>query len=123
MIPGLGSDMLGKAGEEESAKRIKRFIVIMDSMCDAGAWPACLLSLFVFLMCVCFAGRAGQRQRVEAVSPAAIPHDTHRPRFGRHRAGGQRPAYPVRRTVLAVFCSVVYPPYALLAGTPSLRRS
>ena len=36
MIPGLGSDILGKAGEEESAKRIKRCIVMMDSMCDAG---------------------------------------------------------------------------------------
>lgn len=34
MIPGLGSDMLGKQGEEESAKRLKKCMTIMDSMAD-----------------------------------------------------------------------------------------
>lgn len=32
MIPGLGGDIIGKAGEEESAKRLKRCTTIMDSM-------------------------------------------------------------------------------------------
>lgn len=32
MIPGLGGDVIGKAGEEESAKRLKRYTTIMDSM-------------------------------------------------------------------------------------------
>eukprot|EP00040_Diaphanoeca_grandis_P005720 m.34205 g.34205 ORF g.34205 m.34205 type:complete len:533 (+) comp16945_c0_seq1:226-1824(+) len=32
MIPGLGGDVIGKAGEEESAKRLKRCTTIMDSM-------------------------------------------------------------------------------------------
>lgn len=35
MIPGLGTDVLGKAGEEESARKLKRSMVIMNSMCDA----------------------------------------------------------------------------------------
>ena len=32
MIPGMGGDMIGKAGEEESARRLKRTTTIMDSM-------------------------------------------------------------------------------------------
>eukprot|EP00041_Stephanoeca_diplocostata_P011177 m.181295 g.181295 ORF g.181295 m.181295 type:complete len:534 (-) comp18448_c0_seq1:145-1746(-) len=32
MIPGLGGDVIGKAGEEESARRLKRCTTIMDSM-------------------------------------------------------------------------------------------
>eukprot|EP00053_Salpingoeca_punica_P008441 m.75773 g.75773 ORF g.75773 m.75773 type:complete len:532 (+) comp14608_c0_seq1:128-1723(+) len=35
MIPGLGGDLLGKGGEQESAARLKKFMTIMDSMCDA----------------------------------------------------------------------------------------
>eukprot|EP00039_Didymoeca_costata_P032570 m.38378 g.38378 ORF g.38378 m.38378 type:complete len:529 (-) comp9427_c0_seq1:45-1631(-) len=32
MIPGMGSDLIGKAGEEESTRRLKRYTTIMDSM-------------------------------------------------------------------------------------------
>lgn len=40
MIPGFNSDILGgKAGEEASAARLRRCMVIMDSMADAG-WSA-----------------------------------------------------------------------------------
>jgi signal recognition particle subunit SRP54 len=34
MIPGLGGDFLGKAGEEASAERLKMSMVIMESMSD-----------------------------------------------------------------------------------------
>ncbi|EGD80984.1 signal recognition particle protein [Salpingoeca rosetta] len=34
MIPGLGGDLLGKAGEQASSDRLKRFMVIMRSMTD-----------------------------------------------------------------------------------------
>ncbi len=36
MIPGLGSDILGPAGEAESARRLKRCLTIMDSMSAFG---------------------------------------------------------------------------------------
>jgi signal recognition particle subunit SRP54 len=32
MIPGMGGDMIGKAGEEESTRRLKRCTTIMESM-------------------------------------------------------------------------------------------
>ncbi len=36
MLPGMSQDFLGKQGEEESAKMMKRNITILKSMCDAG---------------------------------------------------------------------------------------
>ena len=36
MIPGFNSEILGKAGQQETAARLRRSMTIMDSMCDEG---------------------------------------------------------------------------------------
>ena len=36
MLPGFGQDFLGKEGEEESTRMMKKNMTIMKSMCDAG---------------------------------------------------------------------------------------
>lgn len=38
MLPGFGQDFLGKEGEEESTRMMKRNMVIMKSMSDAGTY-------------------------------------------------------------------------------------
>jgi len=46
MIPGMGGDMIGKAGEEESARRLKRTTTIMDSMHSTELDSSNALKLF-----------------------------------------------------------------------------
>lgn len=36
MLPGFGQDFLGKEGEEESTRMMKKNMTIMKSMCDTG---------------------------------------------------------------------------------------
>lgn len=56
MIPGFGGDALGKAGEEESARRLTRCITMMKSMADSGKYSVAqgpALALFAFPIVNC----------------------------------------------------------------------
>jgi len=50
MIPGFGGDALGKAGEEESARRLTRCITMMKSMADSGTLSSLSVACVVWTM-------------------------------------------------------------------------
>jgi hypothetical protein len=47
MLPGFGQDFLGKEGEEESTRMMKKNMTIMKSMCDAGMLAKWTRKIFV----------------------------------------------------------------------------